>query len=138
MILIPVRLRFVLTAVLALTTALPLAAQRPRGGEGPEGDSASGGARSPLAGLKFRELGPATTSGRISDIAIHPGDKATWYIGAASGGIWKTTNAGTTWSSIFDSQASYAIGALAIAPSDPRTIWAGTGENNSQRSVGYG
>ncbi|MEK7381541.1 MAG: hypothetical protein AAB075_11060 [Gemmatimonadota bacterium] len=138
MILIPAPLRFVLTTALAFTIALPLAAQRPGGGEGSEGDSASGAPRSPLAGLKFRELGPATTSGRISDIAIHQSDGSTWYVGAASGGIWKTTNAGTTWSAIFDSQASYAIGALAIAPSDPLTVWAGTGENNSQRSVGYG
>jgi len=91
-----------------------------------------------FAGLRFRSLGPALTSGRIIDIAIHPSDKSTWYIAAASGGVWKTTNAGITWAPIFEDQGSYSIGALAIDPKDPLTIWVGTGEHNSQRSVGYG
>ena len=91
-----------------------------------------------LSGLKFRALGPALTSGRIVDIAIHPANKGTWYVAAASGGVWKSMNAGTTWTPIFDDQGSYSIGALAIDPKDPLTIWVGTGEHNSQRSVGYG
>ncbi len=91
-----------------------------------------------LSGLRFRSLGPSLTSGRISDIAIHPAHKSTWYVAAASGGVWKTVNGGTTWTPIFDDQGSYSIGALAIDPKDPFTIWVGTGEHNSQRSVGYG
>jgi len=91
-----------------------------------------------LSGLRFRSLGPALTSGRVVDIAIHPSDKSTWYVAAASGGVWKTVNAGVTWSPIFEDQGSYSIGALAIDPKDPLTVWVGTGEHNSQRSVGYG
>jgi photosystem II stability/assembly factor-like uncharacterized protein len=91
-----------------------------------------------FSGLALRELGPATTSGRISDIAVDPTHRATWYVAVASGGVWKTTNAGTTWKPIFDSQGSYSIGSVALDPKDPLVVWVGTGENNSQRSVGYG
>ncbi len=91
-----------------------------------------------VSGLGFRSIGPAVTSGRIIDIAIHPSDKSTWYVAAASGGVWKTVNAGTTWSPIFDGQNSYSIGAIAIDPKNPLVVWVGTGENNSQRSVSYG
>jgi photosystem II stability/assembly factor-like uncharacterized protein len=88
--------------------------------------------------LSFRSIGPAVTSGRISDIAVDPTNTTTWYIAAASGGIWKTTNAGTTFSPIFDQYGSYSIGCMAIDPHNHNVIWAGTGENNNQRSVGYG
>ena len=91
-----------------------------------------------FSGLALREIGPATTSGRISDIAVDPTDRSTWYVAVASGGVWKTTNAGTTWKPIFDSQGSYSIGSVALDPEDPLVVWVGTGENNSQRSVGYG
>ena len=77
-------------------------------------------------------------SGRIGDIAVDPTNRSIWYVAASSGGVWKTTNAGTTWRPIFDSYGSYSIGCLAIDPNDRHTIWVGTGENNSQRSVGYG
>jgi photosystem II stability/assembly factor-like uncharacterized protein len=89
-------------------------------------------------GLAFRSIGPAMISGRITDIAIHPDAPSTWYVTAASGNVWKTTNAGTTWTPIFDDQASYSIGCVTIDPKDPLTIWIGSGENNSQRSVAYG
>jgi len=89
-------------------------------------------------GLELRGIGPAVTSGRVSDIALHPRDRATWYIAAASGGVWKTANAGTTWTPVFDAQGSYSIGCVAVDPRNPLTVWVGTGENNSQRSVGYG
>ena len=91
-----------------------------------------------FTGLKLRGIGPALTSGRIADIAVHPTDRTTWYIAVASGGVWKTTNAGTTFTPIFDSQGSYSIGCVTIDPRNPLTIWVGTGENNSQRSVSYG
>ena len=90
-----------------------------------------------IAGFRFRSIGPAFTSGRIGDIAVHP-DKRTWYLAVASGGVWKTENAGTTWSSIFDGQASYSIGTVTLDPRDPNVVWVGTGENNAQRSVGFG
>lgn len=91
-----------------------------------------------VSSLKLRGIGPALMSGRISDIAIDPVKKSTWYITAASGGVWKTTNAGTTWKPIFDNYGSYSIGCVTIDPNNRFTIWVGTGENNSQRSVGYG
>ena len=91
-----------------------------------------------LSGLKFRTIGPALMSGRVGDIAVDPTDRSTWYVAISSGGVWKTTNAGTTWQPIFDRYGSYSIGALAVDANRPLTIWVGTGENNSQRSVGYG
>ncbi|MCP4155775.1 MAG: glycosyl hydrolase [bacterium] len=89
-------------------------------------------------GLRFRAIGPALMSGRISDIAIHPRHRNTWYVAAGSGGIWKTVNAGATWQPIFDQQSSYSIGCVSIDPGNPDVIWAGTGENSSGRHVGFG
>ncbi len=102
-------------------------------------DSATTGGipSSALGAFRFRSIGPATYSGRIGDIAVHP-NKKTWYVAVASGGVWKTENAGVTWAPIFDSQASYSIGSITLDPNDPNTIWVGTGENNAQRSVSYG
>ena len=91
-----------------------------------------------LSSLRWRSIGPAVASGRIADIAVDPTDHSTWYVAASSGNVWKTTNAGTTWTPIFDNYGSYSIGAIALDPNDPLTLWVGTGENNGQRSVGYG
>ncbi len=91
-----------------------------------------------VSSLSFRSIGPALMSGRIGDIAVDSANRSIWYVVASSGGVWKTSNAGVTWQPIFDSQGSYSIGCVAIDPSDRFTIWVGTGENNSQRSVGYG
>jgi photosystem II stability/assembly factor-like uncharacterized protein len=89
-------------------------------------------------GLKFRSIGPAMMSGRISSIAVNPLDKSNYFISAASGGVWKTTNAGTTWTPVFDGEGSYSVGCVTLDPNNPLIVWVGTGENNSQRSVGYG
>ena len=91
-----------------------------------------------LAGLAFRNIGPAIMSGRISDIAIHPKNRRVWYVAVGSGGVWKTENAGTTWTPIFDDQPSYSIGCLTLDPNNPEIVWVGTGENVSGRHVGYG
>ena len=91
-----------------------------------------------LSSFRWRSIGPAVASGRIADIAIDPTDRSTWYVAASSGNVWKTTNAGTTWTPIFDDYGSYSIGAIALDPNDHLTLWVGTGENNGQRSVGYG
>ncbi len=91
-----------------------------------------------LSGLKFRSIGPALTSGRISDFAVNPDNPKEYYVAVSAGGVWKTTNAGTTYTPIFDSQGSYSIGCVTIDPNNPSVVWVGTGENNNQRSVGYG
>ena len=91
-----------------------------------------------LNNLKFRGVGPALTSGRIADIAVNPEKNSEFYVAAAAGGVWKTTNAGTTFKPIFDNYGSYSIGALALDPNNPNVLWVGTGENNNQRSVSYG
>ena len=90
------------------------------------------------AGLKLRNIGPALMSGRIADIALHPERPSTWYVAAGSGGVFKTDNAGTTWTPIFDHEGSYSIGCLSLDPQNPETIWVGSGENVSGRHVGWG
>jgi len=91
-----------------------------------------------FSGLTFRNIGPALTSGRISDIAIHPCNSSTWYVVVGSGGVWKTVNSGTTWKPVFNRESSYSIGCVAIDPNQPDIIWVGTGENVSGRHVGFG
>ena len=91
-----------------------------------------------LSQLAFRSIGPALTSGRVSDIAVHPDSKDIWYVAAASGGLWYTENHGITFKPIFDNYASYSIACVEIAPSNTNVVWVGTGENNNQRSVSYG
>ncbi len=92
----------------------------------------------PLAALKPRLVGPAVTSGRVVGFAVHPADRSHYFVAVASGGVWKTTNAGTTWAPVFDNEGSYSIGCVVLDPKNPSVVWVGTGENNSQRSVGYG
>ncbi|MGD8699494.1 MAG: hypothetical protein PVJ43_09400, partial [Gemmatimonadales bacterium] len=88
--------------------------------------------------LAFRNIGPAINGGRIADIDIHPDNRSVWYVAVGSGGVWKTENAGTTWQPIFDDQPSYSIGSVVIDPSEPSTVWVGTGEDVGGRHVGYG
>jgi len=95
-------------------------------------------ASSTYSGLKFRSIGPALMSGRISDIVIHPNNENVWYVTAGSGGVWKTENAGTTWKSLFDKQKSYSIGCVSLDPQNPEVVWIGSGENVGGRHVGYG
>ena len=94
--------------------------------------------KDPFKGLEFRNIGPAMTSGRVSDIAIHPNDHDIWYVAVGSGGLWKTTNAGTTWQPVFEKEASYSVGCVTIDPSHPEIVWVGSGENVGGRHVGFG
>lgn len=127
--------------LLLLAAPLCLSAQGRPGGRGgaPAGsDSTTTGIpSSALAGFRFRSIGPASYSGRIADLAVHPNGR-TWYVAVAAGGVWKTENAGTTWAPIFDSQTSFSTGTVTIDPNDPNVIWVGSGENNAQRAVSYG
>jgi len=117
--------------LVVFAVALPVAAAD-------EGNTDTGMTAKSFAGLKFRSIGPALMSGRIADIAIHPTDPSTWYVAVGSGGVWKTTNSGTTWKAIFDKQDSYSIGCVVLDPSNPEIVLVGTGENVGGRHVGFG
>ncbi len=88
--------------------------------------------------LRLRSLGPTLKPGRLADIAVDPRNRSLWYLASASGGLWKTTNRGNNWEPIFDQGGSYSLGCVTIDTSNPDVIWLGTGENSSNRSVGYG
>ncbi|UCC71707.1 MAG: glycosyl hydrolase [Gemmatimonadota bacterium] len=127
------RLVFLLVLAFALPYSEPAAAQ-----EEEEEDRAPQLNSALVSGLELRNIGPALMSGRIIDIAVDPVDRSTWYVAVASGNVWKTENAGTTWQPIFDEYGSYSIGCVTVDPNNRFVVWVGTGENNSQRSVGYG
>ncbi|HEX3070220.1 MAG TPA: glycosyl hydrolase [Thermoanaerobaculia bacterium] len=91
-----------------------------------------------FSGLELREIGPALTSGRIIDLAVDPKDARVWFVATAGGGVWKTTNGGTTFKPVFDGEKSFSIGCVTIDPHDSLVVWVGSGENNSQRSVSIG
>ncbi len=129
------------TALYLLTSAL-LALAAPPTAAAPAKASAAAPAHrlsdKALEGLKLRNIGPAFMSGRIADIAIDPTSNSTWYVAVGSGGVWKTVNAGTTWTPLFDQQSSYSIGCVTIDPTNPHVIWVGSGENVGGRHVGFG
>ena len=121
-----------LTLVLALFAPAAARAAAPASAESPRLTADD------VAGLELRSIGPALMSGRIADIAIHPTDQSTWYVAVGSGGVWKTTNRGTTWTPILDHEGSYSIGCVALDPGNPSVVWVGTGENIGGRHVGFG
>ncbi|HKB10276.1 MAG TPA: hypothetical protein VKD69_06470 [Vicinamibacterales bacterium] len=106
--------RFLCAAIILMSLAAVAAAQRRGGGASPDA-------------LSFRFLGPVVGN-RVASIAGVPGDPSIYYAGAASGGVWKSTDGGLHWNAVSDSMPVAAIGALAVAPSDPSIVWAGTGE----------
>lgn len=131
------KLIFALAITAAMT--LELRAQNPQANqEGTAARPQDPWASATFNDLRLRAVGPALMSGRVNVVAVHPDDKQTWYIGVASGGVWKTTNAGTTFTPVFQNEGSYSIGAVVVDPKNPNTIWVGTGEANNQRSVSYG
>jgi photosystem II stability/assembly factor-like uncharacterized protein len=117
------RLKLLFTMIFLTVSNLPVIAQA---------------AEHPLAGIPLRNIGPALVSGRVSDFAFVPGQPQSFYVSMASGNLWKTDNNGITWTALFENEGSFAIGVVEIDPSNPNIIWVGSGENNSQRSVGYG
>lgn len=128
-------LRSVIIMLMMITLLPALQAQRAKAAANTASDTLK---PSVLSGLKWRGIGPAFTSGRVSAIAVNPANPSEYYVGAGSGHIWKTVNNGTTFTPIFDNYGSYAIGALAIDPNNHHVVWAGTGENTHQRALGYG
>src|ERR1700752_3480521 len=91
-----------------------------------------------LAGFRWRNIGPANMAGRVSRGGGIASPSRTFFVAAAAGGIWKTTNAGTTFRPVFDNQPCIAMGELAIAPSDTQQVWAGTGEEDSRNTISPG
>lgn len=92
-------------------------------------------ARDAFANLKFRNLGPAVAGGRVTAVVGVPGNPEIYYVGAAAGGVFKTTDGGATWKAIFTKEGTASIGAIAIAPSNPNFVWVGTGEANIRNDV---
>ena len=91
-----------------------------------------------LSAFRWRSVGPANMSGRITDVEGIPGPSKTFYVAAAAGGIWKTTNNGTTFRPLFTDERVISLGDIAIAPSDTMQIWAGSGEEDSRNSISPG
>src|SRR5947209_1293270 len=116
-------------AVLAAALQLPIGAQE-SGRPSSEIDV--------LKRLTFRNIGPTNQAGRVSVIVGIPGDPFTFYVSGANGGIFKTTNGGTTWKPIFDAQDLISIGAIELAPSNPDIIYVGTGEENPRNNASFG
>ena len=120
--------------VLATCFALSMSAQS----KAPSAPNPNKNLETLLSAYQFRSIGPAVTSGRVIDLAINPNNKFEWYVAAANGGVWKTNNAGVSFSPIFDGQGVFSIGCLNMDPLNTNVLWVGSGENNNQRSVGYG
>ena len=91
-----------------------------------------------LEEFAWRPIGPTNMGGRIDDVEAVESDPSTIYVGAATSGVWKTDNNGTTWMPVFDAQPNLSIGDIAIAPSNPNVVWVGTGEANQRQSTSYG
>jgi len=120
----------------ALTLIVSLAAVSERlNGQQMQGPAAGRGGAESLDDLRFRNLGPAVAGGRVAAVAGVPGNPNIIYVGAAGGGMWKTTDGGITWRAIWDNMPTSSIGAIAIAPQNPNWIWVGTGEGNPRNDV---
>jgi photosystem II stability/assembly factor-like uncharacterized protein len=92
----------------------------------------------PFDALHFRSIGPAAMSGRIADIAVYEPNTAIFYVGSAHGGVWKTTNGGTTFTGQLQDQGLMSIGDVAVSQNNPDLVWVGTGEANNRQSTGWG
>lgn len=116
---------------LVLTGALALAAPLAHA-QAPQLDSAT------LASFEWRSVGPANMGGRITDVEVHPSNPKIFYFAAAAGGIWKTVNNGHTFFPVFHQERAISMGDMAVAPSNPNIVWAGTGEEDSRNSISPG
>ncbi|MBI2074164.1 MAG: hypothetical protein HYT81_14210, partial [Gemmatimonadetes bacterium] len=91
-----------------------------------------------FAGLRVRNIGPATMSGRVVDLAIHEANPSTFYVATATGGVWKTTNNGVTYTPVFEHEATHSVGAIAVSQVDTNQVWVGTGERANRQSNSWG
>lgn len=122
--------------VLGLALVRPLLAQGPAPVTPVMTVDSSG--KGPFDRLVFRNVGPATPSGRVDDLAVLESNPSVFYVAGATSGVWKTTNKGTTFTPVFDSEGSASVGDIAIAPTDANHVWVGTGENNNRQSSSWG
>ncbi len=136
---------FCLFVILLCQSVLSTVAQEPTPTVSPESSPAplaSGPAKGPFESaferLEWRSIGPANMGGRVSDVEGVPGNPNVVYVASASGGLWKTVNAGVTWKPIFERQNTLSLGDIALAPSNPDVVWVGTGESNVRNSVSFG
>jgi photosystem II stability/assembly factor-like uncharacterized protein len=113
-------------------------AQEPTPSPGPEESANKTPFETAFERLEWRSIGPANMGGRTADIESVAGNANIVYVATASGGLWKTTNAGVTWKPIFERQGTFSIGDIALAPSNPDVVWVGTGESNVRNSVSFG
>src|SRR5262245_38620019 len=116
-------------AALALASAGQSLVGRAQSGSSPS---------SPFDSLHFRQIGPASMSGRIADIAVYEANTNIWYVGAAHGGVWKTTNNGTTWDPQLQEQGLMSIGDIAVSQSNPDLVYVGSGESNDRQDPSWG
>ena len=95
-------------------------------------------ARGPFDSLHFRSIGPASMSGRISDLAVYEANPSIYYVGTAHGGVWKTVNNGTTFEAQLQDQGLMSVGDVTISQSNPDLVWVGMGESNNRQSTSWG
>jgi photosystem II stability/assembly factor-like uncharacterized protein len=123
---------------LVLFTLIALAGETPAG-QAQRPAAAAAAPADPFPGLQFRNIGPAVMGGRVDDLAVLESNPAVFYVGTATGGLWKTVNHGTTWTVLFDDlDDTVSIGDIAINPNDANTVWVGSGENNNRQSGSWG
>ena len=125
------RLIAVALAAAIMFTGRPIAGRSEQTAATPSGASA-------LDALHFRQIGPASMSGRIADLAVYEANPSLYYVGTAHGGVWKTTNNGTTFEAQFQDQGLMSIGDVTISQSNPDLVWVGTGESNNRQSTSWG
>lgn len=121
-------------ALLALTLSAPV----PTGAQQSDTPVLNATDNPLLSPFRWRSIGPVGQGGRVDDIEVDPNDFRVYYVGFATGGIWKTTNNGTTFKPVFDSYETHSIGDMAIAPSRSSVLYVGTGEPNNRQSSSFG
>src|ERR1051326_8537346 len=99
---------------------------------------ADAAAAGPFDSLHFRPIGPASMSGRISDLAVYEPNPSIYYVGTAHGGVWKTTNGGTTFEAQFQTQGLMSVGDVTVSQNNPDLVWVGSGESNNRQSTSWG